>query len=215
MPYKIRSFLVLALLSVLSWSLPAQDYHDPYMQDGKVILSYNALPEITSEVYRVDGAVYGIRNIDPADHQLPVNITDRQLKTDKSVRHVVPRYRESETDEEDASPKYLIKAQSPGPGDIIDDFKEAETWDDLVTIESAVMTFIIMLGGWLSAFIPGLNAIDKGVYRVLTWAILVVGGASVLGFADVWQGALVYFFSTSLYEVVFKLFAPSPKPDPL
>lgn len=105
-------------------------------------------------------------------------------------------------------------AQIPNPGDIVDGIKGAESWTDLLKQETIIYTFLITLGGWFSAFIPGLNKIDSGVYRVLVWAILVIAGGVTLGFGDVWIGAISYFFSTSLYEVVIKWFAKSPKPTP-
>ncbi len=104
--------------------------------------------------------------------------------------------------------------QAQGPGDVIDEIKEAESWQDLVNLQSVIMSTLILLGGWISAFIPGLKEIDSGVYRVLTWAIMVIAGFALIGGAEVWQGAIAYFFTTSLYEVVIKLFLPSPKPDP-
>lgn len=104
--------------------------------------------------------------------------------------------------------------QAQGPADVIDDIKEAESWQDLVNLQNAIMSAIILIGGWLSALIPGLRNIDSGVYRVLTWAIMVIAGFAFIGGAEIWQGAIAYFFTTSLYEVVIKLFAPSPKPDP-
>jgi hypothetical protein len=99
------------------------------------------------------------------------------------------------------------------PGTIVDTIKGAESWTDLIGMEAGIYTVLITLGGWFSAFIPGLRSIDSGVYRVLVWAVMVVGGSLVIGIGDIWVGALSYFFSTSLYEVVIKLFIKSPKPS--
>ena len=101
----------------------------------------------------------------------------------------------------------------PNPADIVDDVKKVTSWTDLLGLEAVVYTFIITVGGWLSSFIPGLRSIDSGVYRVLVWAILVIAGSLVIGVGNVWVGAISYFFSTSLYEVVLKWLKPSPKPS--
>lgn len=101
------------------------------------------------------------------------------------------------------------------PVDIIDDVKKVTSWADLLGLEAVIYTFIITVGGWLSSFIPGLRSIDSGVYRVLVWAILVIAGSLVIGVGNVWVGAISYFFSTSLYEIVLKWIIKSPKPSEL
>ena len=101
----------------------------------------------------------------------------------------------------------------PNPTDIIDDVKNVTSWTDLLGIEAVIYTFIITVGGWLSSFIPGLRSIDSGTYRVLVFAILVIAGSLVIGVGNVWVGAISYFFSTSLYEVVLKWIIKSPKPS--
>lgn len=110
-----------------------------------------------------------------------------------------------------------ISAQEviPNPGDIIDDVKKVTSWTDLLGLEAVIYTFIITVGGWISSFIPGLRSIDSGVYRVLVWAILVIAGSLVIGVGDVWIGAISYFFSTSLYEIVLKWIIKTPKPSEL
>lgn len=70
---------------------------------------------------------------------------------------------------------------------------------------------LVVIGGYLSAFIPGLNTIDKGVYRVLAWAILTGIGFALFGM-PILTIAVTYAVSTSLYEVVFRLFKRSPNP---
>jgi hypothetical protein len=100
----------------------------------------------------------------------------------------------------------------PNPVDIIDDVKKVTSWTDLLGIEAVIYTFLITVGGYLSRFIPVLNKIDSGTYRVFVFAILVIAGSLVIGIGNVWIGAISYFFSTSLYEVVLKWIAPSPKP---
>jgi len=110
-----------------------------------------------------------------------------------------------------------VSAQNliPNPADIIDDVKEVTSWTDLLGLEAVIYTFIITVGGWLSSWIPGLRSIESGVYRVLVFAILVIAGSLVIGVGNVWVGAISYFFSTSLYEVVLKWFIKSPKPSEL
>lgn len=111
---------------------------------------------------------------------------------------------------------FAVTAQDiPNPGDIIDKAKEATSWSDLLNLETLVYTFVITIGGWFSAFIPGLKNIESGTYRVLVWAILVVTGGVVIGWSNVWVGAISYFFSTSLYEVVLKWIYKTPKPSEL
>jgi hypothetical protein len=100
----------------------------------------------------------------------------------------------------------------PNPSDIINDVKAVTSWTDLLGLEAVIYTFIITVGGWLSSFVPGLRSIDSGTYRVLVWAILVIAGSLVIGVGNVWIGAISYFFSTSLYEIVLKWIIRSPKP---
>lgn len=110
-----------------------------------------------------------------------------------------------------------ISAQEviPNPADIIDDVKNVTSWTDLLGLEAVIYTFIITVGGWLSSWIPGLRSIESGVYRVLVFAILVIAGSLVIGVGNVWVGAISYFFSTSLYEVVLKWIVKTPKPSEL
>lgn len=105
-----------------------------------------------------------------------------------------------------------LGAQSANPAELIDDIKGVSSWTDLVTLEAAIYTAVITLGGYLSAFIPVLKNIDSGTWRVLVWAVMVIAGSVVLGFGNVWMGAIAYFFSTSLYEILLKKLFPSPKP---
>lgn len=109
---------------------------------------------------------------------------------------------------------YQTEAESvPNPADIIKGIGESKSWADLIGWESALYAFLILLGGWITPYVKWLNKIDSGVYRILVFAILVISGGLILGFGNVWQGAFAYFFSTSLYEVVIKLFVKSPKPS--
>ena len=73
----------------------------------------------------------------------------------------------------------------------------------------SVYSVIVVIGGYLSAKIPGLNSIGNATYRVLAFAVLVAAGFWYFG-ADIWGLAISYFFSTSFYEVVLKAIRPSP-----
>jgi len=72
---------------------------------------------------------------------------------------------------------------------------------------------VLIVGGYLSYIIPGLNLIPKTTYRVLVWAILTGLGFVMFG-VDVVSVALTYFMSTSLYDVVLKLFKKTPAVPP-
>lgn len=108
---------------------------------------------------------------------------------------------------------FTIAAQSPNPIEIVDAVKGIQSWDDILNLQTVIYTAIITIGGYLSAFIPVLRNIDSGVYRVLTFAVITISAGSILGFSNIWVGAVAYFFSTSLYEVLLKWIFPSPKPD--
>ena len=71
---------------------------------------------------------------------------------------------------------------------------------------------IVIIGGYLSSFIPGLNKITVGVYRVLTWAVITGAAVILYGGADIWGIAIAYFMSTGLYSIVLRLIFASPKP---
>ena len=105
-----------------------------------------------------------------------------------------------------------LQAQITDPAVIVDGIKQSTSWTDIIGYEAVIYSFLITVGGYVSAFIPGLRSIDSGTYRVLVWAILVISGGLVLGFGNVWIGAISYFFSTSLYEVVLKWIKRSPRP---
>jgi len=74
---------------------------------------------------------------------------------------------------------------------------------------------LVIVGGYLSAYIPGLNKIKPGVYRVLALAVAIGVVFIVFGFdASILSLILTYALSTSAYETVLKRVLPSPKaPD--
>ena len=110
---------------------------------------------------------------------------------------------------------FAIAQTLPDPGTIIDGVKGAESWTELLGYQAVIYTLLFNVGGWLSAFIPGLKRIEDGTYRVLVWAILVIAGGLVIGWGNIWIGAISYFFSTSLYDVILKWIIKSPKPAEL
>lgn len=87
------------------------------------------------------------------------------------------------------------------------------TPDELFGGLEALYGALVIIVGYLSAFIPGLKKIPKGVYRVLAFAI--ISGAAFVYFG--WSNAIgiifTYAISTSIYEVILKLFAKSPPPE--
>lgn len=84
------------------------------------------------------------------------------------------------------------------------------SWFDTSRVEW-VYGIVVVVGGYLSAFIPGLKSINTGVYRVLTWAVITGAGAVYLG-SDIWGVAITYFMATGLYQIVLKQIIASPKP---
>lgn len=71
---------------------------------------------------------------------------------------------------------------------------------------------LVVIGGYISAFIPGINKIDNSIFRVLAWAILTGLGFFLFG-GKVLSLALTYAASTSIYEIILKWIIRSPKPS--
>lgn len=71
--------------------------------------------------------------------------------------------------------------------------------------------FLIIVTGYLSAFIPFLKNIDKGVYRVLAVAVVIGAAFFFGGQSSIFSLVMTYTVSTSFYEVILKLLAKSPK----
>jgi hypothetical protein len=100
----------------------------------------------------------------------------------------------------------MALGQDPiNPIDTIKDAIDAPTWDILLSKETAITAALILIGGYLSPFVPFIRKIPKGAYRVAAFAVIIVI-ALVKGFGvGSWAGsAIAYFFSTSIYELVFK-----------
>jgi len=70
---------------------------------------------------------------------------------------------------------------------------------------------VIVLSGYLSAFIPGINR-WKPFFRVIAFALATGVGIYLFGGASVWKLAFTYFVSTGLYEVFIKHIFKSPQP---
>lgn len=75
-----------------------------------------------------------------------------------------------------------------------------------------VYSVVVVVGGYLSAKIPGLNQITNATYRVLAFAILTGAGFWYFG-GDIIGLAINYFFSTSMYELILKPVGKSPKTE--
>lgn len=89
----------------------------------------------------------------------------------------------------------------------------AETYTGLSQFSQGiewVYGFFIIVSGYLSTFIPGINKIDKGVYRVLAMAIVIGVGFYFGAGASLFNLIVTYAISTSFYETVLKLFRKSP-----
>lgn len=69
-----------------------------------------------------------------------------------------------------------------------------------------VYGFFIIVSGYLSTFIPGINKIDKAVYRVLALAIVIGVGFYFGVGSSLFNLVVTYAISTSFYETILKLF---------
>jgi hypothetical protein len=111
-----------------------------------------------------------------------------------------------------ASLALMAQITAPSPSETYNAIKGVTSWEQLLTLEGAIMSMLIVLGGYISWLIPGLKAIHSNTYRIATFAILIIAGAIVLGISNVWQGAISYLFATGLYQLLLKPVAPTPKP---
>ncbi len=85
--------------------------------------------------------------------------------------------------------------------------------DALINSAPYIFGILVTIGGYLSAYIPFLNKIDSGTYRVLALAIVAGIAFVMFGFSDVIPLLLAYASSTSIYEVILKLFFKSEKTE--
>ena len=96
--------------------------------------------------------------------------------------------------------------------DFLDALKGVKTYQDLLLLFDPILALVVLVGGYFSAYIPWLNKINSGTYRVLAFGILAIAIFAVFGFAPAWQGVLSFMFSTGLYKYLIKIVLPSPKP---
>lgn len=96
--------------------------------------------------------------------------------------------------------------------DFLDALKGVKSYQDLLLLFDPILGLVVLIGGYLSAYIPGLNKITSGTYRVLAFGILAIAIFAVFGFAPAWQGVITFMFTTGLYKYLFKIILPSPKP---
>lgn len=66
---------------------------------------------------------------------------------------------------------------------------------------------LVVIGGYFSHIIPGLNKISSNIYRVLAFAIITGGVFVTFGWMDGISALMTYAISTSFYEVILKFFA--------
>lgn len=77
----------------------------------------------------------------------------------------------------------------------------------------ALYGVLVIVGGYLSAFIPGLKKIDDGAIRVFTWALITGIGFALFSGTEVLNLSITYAVSTSLYEIILRWFRKSPAPE--
>lgn len=103
-----------------------------------------------------------------------------------------------------------IKISPVDPADVIDQVKSAKDFGELIGLDGAIMMALMVIFGYLSKFIPFFNQIDSTTYRVATIAIVIIVGFVMFG-SSIWSGVISYVFSTSAYELIFKLFKKTPE----
>lgn len=80
------------------------------------------------------------------------------------------------------------------------------------TLVEPIYSALIILFGYLSAFIPGVKKWSPFV-RVITFALAAGLGFWLFG-VSFWKIAVSYLFSSGLYATVLKNIFPTPKPAP-
>lgn len=73
---------------------------------------------------------------------------------------------------------------------------------------------LIIIAGYISPFIPGINKISNTIYRVLALAIIIGIGFKFVAGTSILSLVLTYTFSTSFYEVILKLFSKTKSVTP-
>jgi len=90
---------------------------------------------------------------------------------------------------------------------------DTTTAETLINSAPYIFGILVTVGGYLSPYIPLLNQIESGTYRVLALAIVMIIGFVLFGFSDVLPLVLAYASSTSIYEVFLKLIFKTSKPS--
>lgn len=99
------------------------------------------------------------------------------------------------------------------PIDVVDQIKNVGSFSELIGLDGLIMAALITIAGYISPFVPFVKKIPTATFRVLTFAVIIIAGAALFGFAPIWKGLVGYFFSTSLYEVVLQWFKKTDKPE--
>ena len=100
---------------------------------------------------------------------------------------------------------------APTPAEVIVGLKNATDWAEMLTYYDAIIVVLITLGGYVSYLIPGFNWITDTRARVIAFGILCIAAVVLLGFANVWQGILLFFISSGIYSSLLKMVVPTPK----
>jgi len=76
-----------------------------------------------------------------------------------------------------------------------------------------VFVFLVVITGYLSAYVPFLKNIDKSVYRVLAVAVVLGAGFYFTGTGNLMSLFFSYAAATSFYELLFKTLKRTPRPN--
>lgn len=99
----------------------------------------------------------------------------------------------------------------------VPDFPAVETLtpDNIfVTAVDPLYTGLVILSGYLTSLIPGLNKF-KPFLRVISFAAVAGLGFYLFGGASIWKVALSYLLASGLYVSVFKTSLQAQKPNSL
>lgn len=102
----------------------------------------------------------------------------------------------------------VVGALAQNPGEVLDSIKDAKSWQELFALSDAIYGALILIGGYITPFIPGLNQIPKKVYQVLTLSIILGAVFIMFGSTTFVSGPVIYAIVTSVYEIFLK---PIPK----
>jgi hypothetical protein len=97
----------------------------------------------------------------------------------------------------------------------VSDFPPVETLTPetlFATTIEPLYGLLVLLSGYLSAFIPGVKRFSPFV-RTFAFALAFGLGVHLFGGASVWKIALTYFLTSGLYITFFKNIFASPKAE--